>query len=510
MSLSDAKREFWMARLVYRVVSVCGALGCGFPHASLQKALDGRVDAVICNTGSIAASSDLRGDEALYCSRDAVKSDVRRMVEASARIAAPVILGNCETAGTDRDLNWMLEIAKEIFEDLRMRDVQVAVIRSEVAPAIVIDELRAGALRPVDAAAPTLDDAALRESTIVAQMGIHPIVAALQHGAKYMFVGRVCDAALFAADMIRHGVPAGLAYQTGHVLKGGASASEPDTDCLVAEIYDDGSAVFRAPNKGSRCTPYSLAVCSLDDIGHPHLRFFPEGVLTTAHAEFFAVDTFTAGIRGSEFYRTRKPWPLSVQLEGRRERGANQEWTVRHFLKNERIIRGSLFPITYYRANGGDWSNTGHTQADYFEVGDLAVTQDLDAKTLCAIEDVPPRGRPYGSHCVLDVARVVQHERADTAWLTVDLMFVSEDAYEMALLSNLFCARNLMVTLDLKPKSFVGSYFVDSCRAIRITLERPRVTDATGDHNGFCERHQSVIEHLIVPIYANPHNLAIE
>jgi hypothetical protein len=167
-----------MAKLVYRVVSACGALGYGFPRESLQKALLGRIDAVISDGGSVKAGPYYLGSGGQYFERAAVKSDFRKMVEAGERIEGPVILGSCGMAGGDRNLDWMLEVAKEVFEELGVRDAKVAVIRSELDAAIVVGELRAGALRAVGAG-PELDEAALRESTIVGQMGIHPLLVAL-------------------------------------------------------------------------------------------------------------------------------------------------------------------------------------------------------------------------------------------------------------------------------------------------------------------------------------------
>ena len=84
-------------------------------------------------------------------------------------------------------------------------------------------------------------------------MGIHPLITALESGAQFMLAGRSCDIALFASDMIRRNIDAGLAYHVGHVLECGALACDPGSpsDCLVAEIYDDGSAIFTAPNPGT-------------------------------------------------------------------------------------------------------------------------------------------------------------------------------------------------------------------------------------------------------------------
>ena len=73
----------------------------------------------------------------------------------------------------------------------------------------------------------------------------------------------------------------GLAYHVGHVLECGALACDPGSpsDCLVAEIYDDGSAIFTAPNPARRCTAYSIAAHSLYEESHPQLQYYPEGIL---------------------------------------------------------------------------------------------------------------------------------------------------------------------------------------------------------------------------------------
>ena len=157
-------------------------------------------------------------------------------------------------------------------------------------------------------------------------MGIHPLITALESGAQYILAGRSCDIALFASDMIRRGIDAGLAYHVGHVLECGALACDPGSpsDCLVAEIYDDGSAIFTAPNPTRRCTAYSIAAHSLYEESHPQLQFYPEGILVMEKTQFFSRDGRTAGIRNSRFVRSAKPWPWSIKLEGSRRLGARK------------------------------------------------------------------------------------------------------------------------------------------------------------------------------------------
>ena len=78
-----------MPKLIYRVVSACGALGYGYPKESLEAALRGRVDAIICDGGSMDAGPYYLGTGTEYFEREAVKLDFRHMVEAGARDRLP-------------------------------------------------------------------------------------------------------------------------------------------------------------------------------------------------------------------------------------------------------------------------------------------------------------------------------------------------------------------------------------------------------------------------------------
>src|SRR5277367_3633538 len=145
-----------MSKLIYRVVSVCGALGYGYPKESLEAALKGRIDAIISDAGSMDAGPYYLGTGNEYFEREAVKADYRHMVEAGKKIGCPVILGSCGMAGGNRNLDWMIDVAKEVFAELDIQNAKVAIIRSELNPEIVIQEYRNGALRPTGVG-PVLD-----------------------------------------------------------------------------------------------------------------------------------------------------------------------------------------------------------------------------------------------------------------------------------------------------------------------------------------------------------------
>lgn len=684
-----------MPKLVYRVISACGALGYGYPKESLDVALQGRVDAIICDGGSMDAGPYYLGTGTEYFETEAVKLDFRHMAEAGARIGCPVILGSCGMAGGDRNLDGMISIAREVFGELGIQNTKVAVIRSELDPEIVIREFRSGSLRATGVG-PELDEEALRESTIVGQMGIHPLITALESGAQFILAGRSCDIALFASDMIRRNIDAGLAYHVGHVLECGALACDPGSpsDCLVAEIYDDGSAVFTAPNPARRCTAYSIAAHSLYEESHPQLQYYPEDILVMEKTQFFSRDSRSAGIRGSRFVHAGKPWPWSIKLEGSRRVGArkvslihldpadlakipadilvygrngvqaqpvgdNQQelgiiveatgktreaavllasllthylihygypgrkatagniayplspnlvsfergdgsfgaivpsgtrdpvffanyaaikaavlkliadefpdalqnatyaiidadashpvallrtvdrdagqlaqrhqqeieritrvakpgpgsllnldapdayaWSLYHLLQNEDVIKNTMFPITYFAADGADWTEQGSERPRYFDIGERNYRGNVDDRTLSLIADHPPAGAPIASHRLLDMAVVIRSKDAGINRLTFDIIFTSGENYEAALHSNVFTRSSVAKLLNLPVERVVGSYFVDSCNAIKISIDRPNISASLDERDVFGAQQQAEIERMVVPIHA--------
>jgi hypothetical protein len=152
-----------MAKRIYRVVSVCGALGYGYPKESLETALEEGVDAILFDGGSMDAGPYYLGMGTEYFERDAMKLDFRNMVEAGQKTGVPVILGSCGMAGGNRNLECILEVAKEVFAELSVENVKVVVIGAELD---VISEFRKSALRTTGHG-PDLDEDMLCETTIV-------------------------------------------------------------------------------------------------------------------------------------------------------------------------------------------------------------------------------------------------------------------------------------------------------------------------------------------------------
>jgi hypothetical protein len=297
--------------MTYRILAPCAGLGYGFPEASFREALKSSFDLIAADAGSVDPGPYYLGKGVSFMEKPQTKRDFSLMLEAALHQRCPLIVGSCGLAGDTPNLEFMLDIVREIFEEKALMDVRVAVISGHVDNNLLIGSV--DDLRPLGRMPPLTEDM-VRTSAIVGQMGIAPLIKALEEGAQVILAGRSCDVAIFAADPIRHGINPGLAFHAAHILECGAAAAEPSSgmDCLVGEFRDDGSVLFIAPNPNRRTTIQSIAAHSLFEESHPLLQFYPEGVLTLSETEYFQHDARSAGLRKSRFVHQ----PLSIKLEG--------------------------------------------------------------------------------------------------------------------------------------------------------------------------------------------------
>ena len=165
-----------------------------------------------------------------------------------------------------------------------------------------------------------MTEAALRESTIVGQMGIHPLISARERRREI----RLCRPRLRQCvvrggyDPSRHRSWPRLPCWPGPGMRGTCLRSW--LACRTVwwrKSMTMGSASFVAPNPGRRCTPHSIAVNALYQASHPQLRCYPEGVLSTEQTEFHARSNRTAAIRGSQFVPPSRACPGSIRAGGR-------------------------------------------------------------------------------------------------------------------------------------------------------------------------------------------------
>tara|TARA_R100001143_G_scaffold63539_1_gene71474 strand:- start:1042 stop:3090 length:2049 start_codon:yes stop_codon:yes gene_type:complete len=295
----------------YRILSPTAILGYGFPAASFDAAMALELDLIAVDAGSMDAGPYYLGTSSQYVGKAALERDLSFMVNGALQQNCPMVVGSAGFSGASPAMDEVVNIIKSTLKSAGVDEAKLAVIKSDIAPQALLtsaDKLEALGKMP------ELEPAMLEKSALVGQMGMEPIIAALEAGAQFVVCGRAYDPAVFAADPVRKRFPIGAALHAGKILECGAIACEPGSgsDCLVAELYADGRAEFFAPNENRKATIKSISAHTLYEKSRPDIFYLPGGMLDIRATEFYAVDEHKAGFKGSQFI----PMPYSIKIEG--------------------------------------------------------------------------------------------------------------------------------------------------------------------------------------------------
>lgn len=296
-----------------RVLSPVSILGYGIPTESLRNGVARQPHVIGVDAGSTDMGAYFLATGHPYMNRSAVKRDARLLLEAQRDTGAVLIMGSVGGAGSNSHVDNMVEIIRETAAELDLH-FPLARIYSEIDRKLVEAAMHEGRVRPLTGAPQvTPEEIDKISGPIVAQMGVDPIIAALDAGAKVVVAGRACDEAIFAAPGRRAGFPYPLALHMGKLLECGAACAAPRTgrDSVFAYLRED-HFVIEPLNPSRRVTPQSLAAHMMHEVEHPFLHREVLGTLDLSGVEFEPALERGTRVSGSRFTPARTP---TIKLE---------------------------------------------------------------------------------------------------------------------------------------------------------------------------------------------------
>jgi hypothetical protein len=247
-----------------------------------------------------------------------VKQDLKLLLAATRGAKIPLIIGNAITVGTNALLRQALEVLREAALEIGVQ-VKVALVTAEIEKAYLKDSMRSQQIDPLgERSRLTLDDVESAE-VVVAQMGVEPLIKALETGADVVMAGRACDDALFAAIPVREGFDKGLALHMGKILECGSMACIPGDlhGSLLGHLYED-HFVLEPPSPRRVCTVQSVASHTLYERTNPYLQAGPGGMNDLNDSHFEQLDNRRVRVNGSRWISD----PVyKIKLEGVRFTG---------------------------------------------------------------------------------------------------------------------------------------------------------------------------------------------
>ncbi|MCC7045469.1 MAG: acyclic terpene utilization AtuA family protein [Alphaproteobacteria bacterium] len=291
-----------------------GSLGSGYNLDAFRRGLDENPDFIGQDAGSTDMGPYYNGTASLFLPRATYKHDLSTMLKAARERKIPLIVGSVFTSGARKQLDEGVAVIKEIAAEAGL-SFRMAVIDAELDKADL--KRHAAAHRGLESLGPEhglTADVIDRAGPICAQMGVEPIIKALEEGAEVVIAGRACDDVLFAALPIMRGFDRGLALHMGKILEcAGISAVPCDlAEPLVGRVRHD-HFVVRPGNPEHRCTPISVAAHSLYERGDPCIQPGPGGINDLTGSRFEQEDERTVRVVGSKFIPDKT---YKVKLEG--------------------------------------------------------------------------------------------------------------------------------------------------------------------------------------------------
>lgn len=302
----------------FRILSPTAILGYGFPAESFEAGMKRDPHLIAVDAGSTDPGPYYLGAGYSFTDRQAVKRDLQFMLRGALSKGIPLIIGSAGGSGGNPHLDWNLEIIKEIATEEKYQ-FKLAIIRAEIPKEEIIDlyrQTKVFSLPP----GPELKLEDIDASTrIVAQMGMEPLIKALNCGARVILAGRCYDPAVFAALAVKEGFDKGLAIHLGKILECAAIAATPGSgsDCLMGYLHQHDFEV-EPLNKVRRCTTTSVAAHTLYEKSNPVLLPGPGGLLDLNQASFEQVTERRVKVSGSQYSPVN---PYRLKLEGARQVG---------------------------------------------------------------------------------------------------------------------------------------------------------------------------------------------
>lgn len=302
----------------FRILSTTAILGYGFPVSSFEEGMKRDPHLIAVDAGSTDPGPYYLGAGVSFTDRDAVKRDLELMLTAGVPKGIPIVIGTAGGSGGDKHLEWNRQIILEIAREQNL-SFKMAVIHAEIPKDTVRKALSEGKVLPLPPAEP-LSSAHLEQTvSIVAQMGIEPIIKALDAGAQVVLAGRCYDPAVFAAPAVRAGFDKGLAIHLGKILECASIAATPGSgsDCMFGYLRKDHFDV-EPLNPIRKCTTLSVAAHTLYEKTDPYILPGPGGHLDLTGTKFEQVTENIARVSGSRYVDARQ---YTVKLEGARRIG---------------------------------------------------------------------------------------------------------------------------------------------------------------------------------------------
>ncbi len=301
----------------YTVISPTSCMGLvGINEEAYKEALKRNPDSVASDAGSLDPGPHYLGAGLPHVPRFQMKHDCRVMMQGLTVVKTPMVMGSAGGSGGRPHIQWQLKIMDEVAHEMG-RTFKVAVIDTTLDKDYLKKMLGKGKIRPLQHDTPLTEKDVDHATEIVAQIGVEPIIKALDMNPDIVLAGRACDNACFAADPVRKGYDKGLALHLGKIVECASAAAIPLKGAqlrvpLIGTLFKDHFLVEPAsPNW--KCTIRSIVGHEVYERADPTEQLEPGGLLDMRASTFEQYSDGTVKVSGSKWITDKASYKLKLE-----------------------------------------------------------------------------------------------------------------------------------------------------------------------------------------------------
>lgn len=294
-----------------------GALGLNYDNKALDAAIKAKPDIIAIDGGSTDSGPSYLGRGVSKYSRASTKVEWKGLMLARAKAGVPLVIGTAGTCGTDSAVDWLMDITREIAQELG-QNLKIATLKSSQPNQRIIEAFNNGKITPLYPA-PEIDEQKIAGfDNIVALAGAEQITAALQTGADIVIAGRTTDTAIIAALPLMRNCHAGSVWHGAKIAECGAlCATNPQSGVILVK-FDESSFEIKPTAEDSIATPHTVSAHMLYENSDPFILFEPGGYLDVTNASYKSVGEKSVRATGAKWVRSKD---YTVKLEAARQVG---------------------------------------------------------------------------------------------------------------------------------------------------------------------------------------------
>lgn len=300
-----------------KILAASGQLGYGIPEEAFSHGVAQQPDVIGADLGSIDPGPYCLGSGETVVAGEALRRDLRMVLEATKETGPPLLMGSAGTAGRRPQLDSLVEVVESIAEE-RGLSFRLATIAADIPADVVRNNLREGRIEPCGTVPALTEEEIDRATGIVAQMGVEPFQRAIEMGADVVIAGRSCDTSMFAAIPLMNGYDKGLTMHMAKLIECASACADPGGRDASMGVIGDGYFTVESMHPRLRCTPLSVAAHGLYEQSNPFQLEEPGGIIDLTNAHYEQIDGRRVRVTGSEWKPTSE---YMVKLEGARLAG---------------------------------------------------------------------------------------------------------------------------------------------------------------------------------------------